>query len=71
SIVVMSGLDTVDASNVSTEFLGHSYFGDSSTVMSDLMYVIQKSLPPQERTRFALEPVRAAIGQYWRFKGGN
>ncbi|MCL4698122.1 MAG: alpha/beta hydrolase, partial [Burkholderiaceae bacterium] len=67
-IVVMNGLDTVDASNVSTEFLGHSYFGDSSTVMSDLIYVIQKSLPPQERTRFALEPVRAAIGQYWRFK---
>lgn len=67
-IVVMSGLDTVDASNVSTEFLGHSYFGDSTTVMSDLVYVIQKSLPPQERTRFSLEPVRAAIGQYWRFK---
>lgn len=67
-IVVMNGLDTVDASNVSTEFLGHSYFGDSSTVMSDLIYVIQKSLPPQERTRFSLEPVRAAIGQYWRFR---
>jgi esterase/lipase superfamily enzyme len=67
-IVVMSDMDTVDASNVSTEFLGHSYFGDSTTVMSDLIYVIQKSLPPQERARFALEPVRAAIGQYWRFK---
>ena len=67
-IVVMRDLDTVDASSVSTEFLGHSYFGDSSTVMSDLIYVIQKSLPPQERVRFALEPVRAAIGQYWRFK---
>jgi esterase/lipase superfamily enzyme len=67
-IVVMRDLDTVDASNVSTEFLGHSYFGDSSTVMSDLIYVIQKSLPPQERVRFALEPVRAAIGQYWRFR---
>jgi esterase/lipase superfamily enzyme len=67
-IVVMRDLDTVDASSVSTEFLGHSYFGDSSTVMSDLIYVIQKSLPPQERTRFALEAVRAGIGEYWRFK---
>lgn len=67
-IVVMRDLDTVDASNVSTEFLGHSYFGDSSTVMSDLIYVIQNSLPPQERQRFSLEPVRASIGQYWRFK---
>ncbi len=68
-IVVMRDLDTVDASSVSTEFLGHSYFGDSTTVMSDLIYVIQQSLPPQERVRFALEPVRAAIGQYWRFRG--
>jgi esterase/lipase superfamily enzyme len=68
-LVVMADLDTVDASSVSTEFLGHSYFGDSSTVMSDLVYVIQKSLSPQERSRFALEPVRAAIGNYWRFKG--
>jgi len=67
-IVVMRDLDTVDASNVSTEFLGHSYFGDSTTVMSDLIYVIQKSLPPQDRARFALEPVRAAMGLYWRFK---
>jgi esterase/lipase superfamily enzyme len=67
-IVVMRDLDTVDASNVSTEFLGHSYFGDSSTVMSDLVYVIQKSLSPQERVSFALEQVRAAIGVYWRFK---
>jgi esterase/lipase superfamily enzyme len=68
NIVVMRDLDTVDASMVSTEFLGHSYFGDSSTVMSDLIYVIQKSLPPQDRVRFALEPVRAAMGLYWRFK---
>ncbi len=69
-IVVLKGLDTVDASAVSTEFLGHSYFGDSDTVMSDLMYVIRKSLPPEEREHFALERVRdAAVGLYWRFRG--
>jgi esterase/lipase superfamily enzyme len=68
-LVVLQGLDTVDASTVNTEFLGHSYFGDSDTVMSDLKYVIRKSLPPEQRERFALERVRdAAIGQYWRFK---
>jgi esterase/lipase superfamily enzyme len=68
-LVVLQGLDTVDASSVDTEFLGHSYFGDSGTVMSDLKYVIRKSLPPEQRERFALERVTdAAIGQYWRFK---
>jgi esterase/lipase superfamily enzyme len=68
-IVVLQGLDTVDASTVTTDFLGHSYFGDSGTVMSDLKYVIRMSLPPEERERFALERVNdAAIGLYWRFK---
>jgi esterase/lipase superfamily enzyme len=69
NIVVMPGLDTVDASTVDTEFLGHSYYGDSGTVVSDLKYVIRKSLPPEQRERFVLERVKnAAIGLYWRFK---
>jgi esterase/lipase superfamily enzyme len=68
-LVVLKGLDTVDASTVSTEFLGHSYYGDSSTVMSDLMYLIRKSLPPEQREQFALVRVRdAVLGLYWRFK---
>ena len=68
-IVVLDGLDTIDASTVRTEFLGHSYFGDSNTVMSDLIYVIRRSLPPEQRERFALERVKdVAIGLYWRFK---
>lgn len=67
-IVVMPDLDTIDASTVSTDFLGHSYFGDNATVMSDLIYVIRKGTPVQLRTYYALEPVQAAIGQHWRFK---
>ncbi len=68
-LVVLKGLDTVDASTVSTEFLGHSYYGDSTTVMSDLMYLIRKSLPPEQREQYALERVRdAVLGLYWRFK---
>jgi esterase/lipase superfamily enzyme len=69
-IVVLKNLDTVDASTVNTEMLGHSYYGDSGTVMSDLMYLIRKSLPPEDRERYALERVTdALIGLYWRFKG--
>lgn len=68
-LVVLPNLDTIDASTVTTEFLGHSYFGDSKSVVSDLRYVIHESLKPQERERFALEPVKdLALGLYWRFK---
>jgi len=65
-ITVLPDLDTIDATNVKTDLLGHSYFGDSSTVMSDLFYVIRKRLKPSER--FALEPVLSPVGDYWRFK---
>jgi esterase/lipase superfamily enzyme len=69
NIIVLSGLDTVDASSVDTEFLGHSYFGDSGTVVSDLKYVIRKSLPPEKREQYFLERVQnTTIGLYWRFK---
>jgi esterase/lipase superfamily enzyme len=40
-LVVIEGVDTVDASGVDTSLLGHSYFGDNGTVMSDLYYVIK------------------------------
>ena len=67
-LVVMPNLDTVDASDVQTEFLGHSYFGDSGTVLSDLVYLIHERLRPQERERFSLDPVRNLELVYWRFK---
>lgn len=69
-LVVMPNLDTVDASNVRTEFLGHSYFGDSDTVVSDLIHLVHDaSTRPQDRERFSLDPVRdAVLGLYWRFK---
>jgi hypothetical protein len=55
---------------VSTEFMGHGYFADSTTVVSDLKYLIHESLKPQERERFSLDPVKdLALGLYWRFKG--
>jgi esterase/lipase superfamily enzyme len=67
-LVVMPDLDTVDASDVRTEFLGHSYFGDSGTVLSDLVHVIHERLKPQDRERFSLDPVKNLAVVYWRFK---
>jgi esterase/lipase superfamily enzyme len=65
-VLVMKDMDTVDASNIKTDFMGHSYFGDSGTVMADLFYLIRQRLKPAER--FALEPVHSTGGDYWRFK---
>ncbi|MBM3422683.1 MAG: alpha/beta hydrolase [Chlorobi bacterium] len=65
--LIVSGIDTIDASEVDGNgFLGHSYYGRSKTVLSDIYYIINHGIPAAER--FALEPVDAAEGRYWRFR---
>ena len=68
SLIVASGLDTIDASTVETDFLGHSYFGSSDTVLRDLFDLVRYNASPDDR--FALtriqEPSRPA--PYWRFR---
>ena len=39
-IVLLDGIEVIDASAVDTSFLGHSYIGNSKTVLSDLIDVI-------------------------------
>jgi esterase/lipase superfamily enzyme len=65
-IVVVPGLDTIDASNVDTSLLGHSYFAERRTVISDLFYLIRDGKGPEER--HSLEPKTCPQGQYWAFK---
>lgn len=47
-IVVISGLDTIDASGIDTSLLGHSY-ESCKPVMSDVQLIIQKALAPLDR----------------------
>lgn len=64
--VMVPGIETIDATNVDTSFLGHSYYNRSRSVLSDIYYIIGKGLRAGER--FSLEEVSAASGRYWRFK---
>jgi esterase/lipase superfamily enzyme len=65
-IVVVSGLDTIDASNVDTSFLGHSYYAERRTLISDLFYLISDGKRPDER--HSLEPRDSSKGRYWAFR---
>jgi len=62
-IVIAPGLDTIDATSVSTDFLGHSYYGSSRTVISDFFLLINHGLPPIER--FGLKTVPTERGTYF------
>jgi esterase/lipase superfamily enzyme/nucleoid DNA-binding protein len=65
-IVISVGVDSVDASSVDTDFLGHSYYGDSTTVLSDIYYVVKKSLPPGDR--FGMRPAPRNSPTHWEFR---
>ncbi len=66
-VLVLPGIDTIDASSVDTSVLGfsHAYYADNTTVLSDLFGLL-RGRPPSER--FGLVPVTTARGPYWRFQ---
>jgi esterase/lipase superfamily enzyme len=62
-IIVVPGIDTIDASGIDTDMLGHSYFAQMKDVMDDMnLLMIAGKLPPE---RSLLEQIRGA-GKYWR-----
>ena len=64
SVLVAEGIDTVDASSVKVDFLGHSYFGSSDSVICDLYKLILEGHPPDRR---GLERRELGGRAYWEF----
>jgi esterase/lipase superfamily enzyme len=67
NIVVLPGLDSIDASKIDTSLLGanHQYFGDSSTLLCDLFWFFQGK-PVTDR--FGLTRQQSSAGPYWLFE---
>ncbi|MEN3370379.1 MAG: hypothetical protein V7609_2522 [Verrucomicrobiota bacterium] len=65
NIMVIPGLDTIDASGIDTSLLGHSYEASCKPVRDDLGLLIGKGFAPAERK---LPPRRSNDGlAYWAF----
>jgi esterase/lipase superfamily enzyme len=67
-LVVLSGMDTIDATSVDSSLLGHSYFAENRSVLSDIFYLIRDAKPVAQQLRFGLEPAGTPPGQYYKFK---
>ena len=65
-VVIAPGVDTIDASAVDTSLLGHSYYGDNRSVISDMFHLIRRNLAPSER--FGMRAASAGALTYWRFR---
>ena len=64
-LIVMDGVETIDATGVDTSLLKHSYFAEKRSALSDMFYLIKNEARPDQRF---LNPVRNAAGRYWAFK---
>jgi len=63
-IVILPGIDSVDATGADTSFLGHSYFGSVRSIISDVYYALG-GLPAAQRSD--LREVAAPAGTYFRY----
>lgn len=53
-VVRLAGLDTVDASQIEADSLGHSYFGDAPQLLGDILGVVRLGWEPGERCGVAV-----------------
>lgn len=65
-VTVLAGMDSIDATEVETDLLGHSYFAEAKHVLSDLFAVIREHRPVSLRAW--LKEVAGRDGRYWRFQ---
>ena len=65
-LVLVDGIETIDASAVDTSLDKHSYFAKSRSVLADIFYLVRDGQRPDER--FGLRGIDVAGRRYWEFK---
>ncbi|NHQ92338.1 alpha/beta hydrolase [Janthinobacterium lividum] len=64
-MLIVAGVETIDATGVDTSFMKHSYFAEKRSALSDMFYLIRNNARADQRF---LDPVDTAAGRYWTFK---
>ena len=64
ALTVVPGVVTIDSSEVETDFLGHSYFAESTSIIADMFDILSGITKPEDRRH--LIPVDAQVGRYWK-----
>lgn len=69
--VIMSGIDTIDVTQTSTDVLAlnHSTYAENSALLNDIGLLLQTGERPPERRLPLLERVTIERGSYWRYPG--
>jgi esterase/lipase superfamily enzyme len=65
-IFISPPIETVDATDVDTSLVGHSYYADERSVLSDVFYLVNEGYRADRR--FGLRKVESSDGTYWVFR---
>lgn len=65
-LVVVPGVETVDASDAAGGLLGHSYFAEDRRIMEDIFAIVRTGQRADDR--FGLQAVDGPEGRYWTFR---
>jgi esterase/lipase superfamily enzyme len=65
----LPGIETVDVSAVDSSLIGHFYYGESRSVVTDLYWLFRNWVPASARQH--LTAVRSATGTLWRLLPGQ
>ena len=64
-MLILPGVETIDATGVDTGFLKHSYFAEQRSALSDMFYLIHNNARADQRFLDAVDTPR---GRYWSFR---
>jgi esterase/lipase superfamily enzyme len=64
-VMIVPGVDTIDVSAVDTSLVGHSYFADNRSIISDLYQLLGNGTAPG--ARFGMRAMKSQGLTYWRF----
>jgi esterase/lipase superfamily enzyme len=65
-MVILNGIETIDATGIDTSFLSHSYFADTNSIISDIFDIIQSGQRALKRKR--LSTIKLEDDIYWKVK---
>ncbi len=64
-LVIAPGIETIDVSALDTSFLGHSYYGDSDSIIADMHHLFHTVRSARERAW--LSAIQRGGQTYWEF----
>lgn len=67
-IVIVNGIESIDATGMGTDFLNHSYIVENRSILSDLFNLLHNGLRASNRAGLELILKPNGTGAYWRFK---